>query len=87
MSGSGQSCQQCPALREEIAVLRSQIIALGEHIRHLRGQFNGLIVGVDTTLAMIVREQEEPTMTRGQLVQAIGERLQYLVDLATKERL
>lgn len=84
---ASEQCQQCPALRQENAVLRGQVRALEELVRHLRRQFGSLIAGVSTTIDMIVREREEPTLPRGQLVPAVIERLQLLVNLATRERL
>ncbi|MFC5006947.1 hypothetical protein ACFPIJ_55200 [Dactylosporangium cerinum] len=78
---SGQ-CGQCPALHAEIARQRQIIHQLERRIANLREWVAFLLAGLRGAVALIAREDVEPTMPRRNLVPAIHQHLTDLIERA-----
>lgn len=78
---SGQ-CGQCPALHAEIARQRQVISQLERRVAALREWVAFLLAGLRAAVALIDREDVEPSMPRRQLIPAIHQHLTDLIERA-----
>ncbi|MEQ7011198.1 hypothetical protein ABN028_34005 [Actinopolymorpha sp. B17G11] len=79
-------CSGCAAMAAQVAALQQQVAALGAQVEFLQQQVGAALAGVRGAVALIEKEMDEPSMSRRDLIQALDQRLRYLLEVVEGRR-